>query len=210
MHVVDGTGEPRGTVGSVDIGALTMTLATSNGTWGPANAGHYVIGPEKAVENTKLYLTLDGDLNVTDLQSDPTEAKAITGLTGNIKFPALLPSGQTPDEALPAGTTMTTEITAVNTAGADIKESNAVTPIESIGPQATMHGLRFDSARQPFCKELPMMAKELTSSFTWIVLVQTKIRTMLDDTFFGCLGLNQKERAGHKRLHLWCQQSGLL
>ena len=159
-----------------------MTLATSTGTWGPANDGHYVIGPEKAVENTKLYLTLDGDLNVTDLQSTPTEAKAITGLTGNIKFPALLPSGQAPDEALPAGTTMTTEITAVNTAGADIKESNAVTPIESIGPQATMHGLRFDSARGTVLQRTPNDGNRTTA--TWSFWFK-KTADGANDTFFG-------------------------
>ena len=47
--LVDGTGTtPSGTVGSVDVGARTMTLATSIGTWGPPNAGHYVIGPVQA------------------------------------------------------------------------------------------------------------------------------------------------------------------
>jgi len=46
VALVDGAGlEPRGTVGSVDTTANTMTLATSNGTWGPPNAGHYVLGP---------------------------------------------------------------------------------------------------------------------------------------------------------------------
>ena len=50
---------------------------------------------------------------------------------------------------------MTTEITAVNTAGADVKESNAVTPIESIGPQATMHGLRFDNGRTTYLNRTP-------------------------------------------------------
>jgi len=34
-----------GTVGSVDVGANTMTLATSTGTWGPANTGKTVVGP---------------------------------------------------------------------------------------------------------------------------------------------------------------------
>lgn len=35
-----------GTVDSVDIAAKTITLATSTGTWGPANAGHYGISAD--------------------------------------------------------------------------------------------------------------------------------------------------------------------
>jgi len=50
VQVVDGTGPlPSGTVGSVDVAAKTMTLATSAGTWGPANAGHYVISTDTPV-----------------------------------------------------------------------------------------------------------------------------------------------------------------
>ena len=67
--LVDGTGiEPRGTVGSVDVTAKTMTLATSTGTWGPANAGHHVIGPTKPASNVKLYTVLDAAGAVSDLQ----------------------------------------------------------------------------------------------------------------------------------------------
>ena len=134
--LVDGTGiEPRGTVASVDTTAKTMTLATSNGTWGPANAGHHVIGPTKSipVANVKLYCKLDAAGAVSDLQSaDPgftAWTPAGTGpYTGTVTFPATLPTGGPPDTEMPAGTTVTVEVQATNTAGSDSAKSNTLTP----------------------------------------------------------------------------------
>jgi hypothetical protein len=124
-----------GTVGSVDTTAKTMTLATSTGTWGPANAGHYVIGPTKTgpAANVKLYCKLDAAGAVSDLQSaDPgftAWTPAGTGpYTGTVTFPATLPSGAAPDTDLPAGTTITVEVQATNTSGSDSAKSNTITP----------------------------------------------------------------------------------
>jgi hypothetical protein len=124
-------GQPRGTVGSVNTTVKTMTLATSHGTWGPANAGHYVIGPTKTgpASNVKLYCKLNATLNVQDLQSaDP----GYVTMTGNspytLTWPATLPSGNPPDTDLPAGTTITTEVQATNSSGTVTKTSNTVTP----------------------------------------------------------------------------------
>jgi hypothetical protein len=126
---------PKGTVGSVNTTAKTMLLATSTGTWGPANTGKYVIGPTKSTPaaNVKLYCKLDAAGAVSDLQSaDPgftAWTPAGTGpYTGAVKFPATLPSGAAPDTDLPAGTTITVEVQATNTSGSDSAKSNTVAP----------------------------------------------------------------------------------
>jgi hypothetical protein len=124
-----------GTVGSIDLAAKTMTLATSQGTWGPVNAGKYAMGFTRTspAANVKLYCKLDAAGAVSDLQSaDPgftAWTPAGTGpYTGNVTFPATLPSGAAPDTDLPAGTTITVEVQATNTAGTDSATSNTVTP----------------------------------------------------------------------------------
>jgi len=118
-----------GTVGSIDATAKTMTLATSTGTWGPANAGHYVIGPDKPAANVKLYTVHDAAGAVSDLQSyDPGYVTMAGNSPYTLTFPATFPTGNAPDTDLPAGTTLTTEIQAANTSGTDVKTSNTVTP----------------------------------------------------------------------------------
>ena len=106
-----------------------------------------MIGPEKAVAGTTKYLTLDAGLNVTDLQDDKPDPTSFTGLAPKIKFSSVLGNGQAPDDALPTGTCIQTEVTASNASGSDTKSSLCFTPIESIGPNATMHGLRFENTR---------------------------------------------------------------
>ena len=131
----DSGGPASGTVASVDATAKTMTFGGSTGTWGPANTGKYVIGPTKTVPaaNVKLYCKLDAAGAVSDLQSaDPgftAWTPAGTGpYTGTVTFPATLPTGNAPDADLPAGTTITVEVQATNTAGTDSAKSNTVTP----------------------------------------------------------------------------------
>ena len=70
--------------------------------------------------------------------------------TVRLTFPTVLPSGETPDQRLPDGTTMRTRVIAANAAGTDVMTSNRITPIASIGPNATMHGLRFDRNRKAY------------------------------------------------------------
>jgi hypothetical protein len=158
--------EPRGTVDSVDVSALTMTLA-STGTWGPANAGHYVIGPsktasgtvastdataltmtlssstgtwavnagkyvigpEKPSANVRLYTVHDAAGAVSDLRStDPGYVTMAGNSPYTLTFPATFPTGNAPDVDLPAGTSITTEIQATNTAGTDVETSNTIVP----------------------------------------------------------------------------------
>ena len=53
----DPTPKPSGIVGSVNVAGNSLTLASSNGTWGPANDNHYAIGPDYICPP----ITLDAD-----------------------------------------------------------------------------------------------------------------------------------------------------
>ena len=136
--------------------------------WSP-NTGNYAIGPSTIIDNSKKYLNLDASLNVIGLTDDDSYTR-IPGntLTSKISFPATLDNGEAPDDALPAGTCIQTEVIASNVAGSDTKSSLCITPIESIGPNATMHGLRFDNNR---ATELKRSGSQLGNTFTlsyWI------------------------------------------
>jgi hypothetical protein len=132
--VID-SGIASGVIGSINVAAHTITLSESAGTWGPANAGHYVIGPTKTTPaaNIKLYCKLNPAGFVSDLQkTDPgftAWTPAGTGpYTGKVTFPAKLPSGQPTDADLPPGTTLTVEVEASNASGTDSDKSNTITP----------------------------------------------------------------------------------
>jgi hypothetical protein len=118
-----------GTVESVDATAKTMTLGNATGTWGPPNAGRYVIGPEKILSNVKLYTVHDAAGAVSDLRSADPGFVTMTGSSPyNLTFPATFPTGNAPDVDLPPGTTLTTEVEAKNTAATATATSNTITP----------------------------------------------------------------------------------
>jgi len=115
-------------VAFTDAAARTITLAYSRGSWA-ANAGRVAFGPEVVAANTKLFCKLNAGLTVTDLQSADPGYTAVTGAGPyTVTFPATLPTGAAPDTDLPAGTTITTELQAVNSSGTVSKTSNTVTP----------------------------------------------------------------------------------
>ena len=98
------------------INSSTMTIADSEGTWTP-NAGKYVVGPEKIVANARQYLKFDSSGNVTDMQSraqDPPYTTTATNPSLTLTFPSTFPSGGTPDEELPEGTTLSVGIASEN------------------------------------------------------------------------------------------------
>ena len=133
VDVTTGNKTTTGTVGS--IADTTANLSSSSGTW--AN-GLNVVGPEKTIveENARLYCAFDSNGNVTDLQNNPQDPPYTTtdsnpGLT--LTFPATFPSGQTPDEELPDGTTLTVEVTAENSTSTDSKEAT----VQPVSPDPT-------------------------------------------------------------------------
>ena len=131
---------PSGTVASVVD--TTATLFNSSGTW--VN-GSNVTGPQKTIveENARLYCAFDSSGNITDLQNNPQDPPYTTtdsnpGLT--LTFPATFPSGQTPDEELPDGTTLTVDVSAANDSGTSGPVSATVQP-ESDTPDSPLAGL---------------------------------------------------------------------
>ena len=61
--LIDGTGvEPSGTVGSVNVAGNSLTLADSVGNWGPANDGHYAIGPNFICPGIRLEAEYPADV----------------------------------------------------------------------------------------------------------------------------------------------------
>jgi len=151
LEVTQDDGAATGVVGAVDISNKTMDVVTpaTSGAWGPANSGKYIIGEEVTTGSPKQYLKLDqATLEVIELQSAETPFTPIDTLNPTISFGATLGTADAPDDLLPIGTSIQTEVKAANGIAPDsIVESNPVTPISQTGPNATMHGLRFDSTR---------------------------------------------------------------
>ncbi len=78
------------------------------------------------------YLVIDATGNViTHQAADPGFTFLGPGTDQTITFPAIFPSGQTPDEELPPGTYMQVEVEAENVVATDDYPSNIVTPIGS-------------------------------------------------------------------------------
>ena len=68
----------------------------------------------------------------------------------NAEVPDIFANAQTPDDTLPAGTSIKAYVETSNSAGEGTEVTNAVTPIASSGPNATMYGLRFESSRKTY------------------------------------------------------------
>ena len=134
--VFQDNGAAAGLVGSTDVSAKTMQISGSAGTWS-ANTGNYVIGPNKAnITTSQLFAQLDSSLNVVDLtETDPGFTDYSETTTPTITFPATLPNGETPDEALLEGTSIFTTVRADNLVPpASEKNSNTVTPAVTCDP----------------------------------------------------------------------------
>ena len=125
------TGDKTQASGTVSgVSTPDVLLSSSSGAW---LDGTNVVGPQKTVvlQNTRLYCAFDTNGNITDLQNDPqdppyTTTDANPGLT--FTFPATFPSGQTPDDEMPEGTTFTVEVKAENIAGTSGPLSATVQP----------------------------------------------------------------------------------
>jgi hypothetical protein len=124
------SGEGAGTsgvVGFTDSSALTMTLSASSGTW---EVGQQVTMDEKEQVIAKLYCELDTIGNVTGLTSiDPGyRNQASISAAQSITFPTQLPTGNTPDVELPAGTSISVTAKATNELGTSSATSNTLFP----------------------------------------------------------------------------------
>ena len=116
-------GGPSGVVG--DITGLDMTLSESTGTW---EVGQTVTMDPKSVNATTGYLSFDsGTGNVESiLLSDPGFKPSPPNNALNFVDPM---TGQTWDEELPAGTTLSTKVQAVNALGSSISNWASITPV---------------------------------------------------------------------------------
>ncbi len=128
IDVTTGDKTYTGTVdGLVDT---SVTLAAgSNDSW---FNGINVIGPEKTIiqDQARLYCAFDSNGSVTNLINDPQDPPYTTQESNpslTLKFPSTFPSGLTPDQELPAGTTLTVELTSENSSSLD-SESATVQP----------------------------------------------------------------------------------
>ena len=80
-------------------------------------------------QNATLYGLINNTNSIYDFSTaDPGFAQLGTSNTLNIAFPGTMPTGNTPDAELPAGTTMTVEVEASNASGSDSVLSNTITP----------------------------------------------------------------------------------
>ena len=120
--------EGLGFVTSVSSGSSSTTLRIYGGA--TYNVGDAVTltsstGQAQAVK----YLVLDTTGKVTDLaSSDPGYVDVGSALVNTINFPALLPTGNSPDEELPAGTVLQTYGRATNEKGTVERVSNSIIP----------------------------------------------------------------------------------
>ena len=129
--LIDGQGLSTGPTGTVaSITNQTVLLSASYGTWA---VGEDVLGPQTADIQalTKKYLKFDSNGAVSDLLDNPQTPPYVTadenpGLT--LTFPATFPSGETPDEEIADGATLTVEVTAVNDSGTSGPRSATVQP----------------------------------------------------------------------------------
>jgi hypothetical protein len=112
-------------VSVVDSAAKTITVDPPTGTFQNGEA----ITVKATLANAKLFLKFNAAGAVSDLSSADPGFVAMTGAGPyKLTFPATLPSGAAPDTDLPAGTTITTEVQAVNSSATVTKASNTVTP----------------------------------------------------------------------------------
>ena len=95
--------------------------SSSSGGSGSSPSGSYASG--------RLYLVLDGSGNVTDMQvQDPGYIVLGNAKEYTITWPALLPSGESPDTELPEGTQICAYVKATNDSGFDEELTNHLTP----------------------------------------------------------------------------------
>lgn len=123
-------GSVNGVVSSINTGTNTLTFG-SFGQQFTTNSPLINTISHSGINTVTLYgvLNSSGNGQITDLvTTDPGFVDYGPGLTDTISFPAILPSSYTPDQELPAGTSIKISIRATNSSGTDTEESPSITP----------------------------------------------------------------------------------
>ena len=129
-------GDPVRPAGSSDLGELGTIVSISGSTMVIASDYIYQAGdlveavyPTNSAVSTR-YLVIEASGNVTGtVGSDPGYVNVGPNTSQTLTFPATFPSGDTPDEELPAGTTIKVSAQATNSEGSsEYGPSNIVTP----------------------------------------------------------------------------------
>ena len=125
----------KGSVNDINIDGTnsTIKLVNTTGTWA---TGQVVETATVTSDSTKLYVEFDSAGTVSDLSNTPkpyftTDDPVNLVLT----FPATFPSGDTPDDELPEGTTLTATVVASNSEGSSVGLST-VQPLPKEGPSS--------------------------------------------------------------------------
>lgn len=126
----DGTGIVRLTnyIGDPLGSTSNKILLTSiEPNWNVGSDVERVIDPSSGTSN--VYLNLDSDLNVISVQEAETAFTPFTGDTAQIKFGATLGGVDAPDDVIPQGALIQTEVLATNGVNPDSQEeSNSILP----------------------------------------------------------------------------------
>ena len=177
---------PIATVSAIDAASIPPTLTVSGTTtrWFPGKKAQSTNFVE--VDDAELFAIFDAEGNISDMSgTDPGYRDMVsTGTTFesfNLQFPALFGNGKTPDATLPSGAQLCVDVKAANISGIDYKLDTCITPEDpDPEPQATMYGLRFDSARETY---LNRNFSSTMSSYT------VSFWTKVTDTVGGDFGL---------------------
>jgi len=124
--------KPQGSTDSGDVGKIESISGTSIGL-----DSQYLYQVGDVIEATNStgtatatrYLVISGTGAISTHQaSDPGYVTLNAGTSQTITFPATFPTGETPDDELPSGTTIQVDIQATNSQASDTYPSNTLTP----------------------------------------------------------------------------------
>jgi len=116
-----------GSVSAIDTNTPSITLSNPTGTW---STGETVVTDAVPIANSTLYCVFNSNGDISSLSStapDPPYTTTDNPVDITFTFPATFPTGQTPDQELPAGTTFNATNIAFNAVGVSVG-SATVTP----------------------------------------------------------------------------------
>lgn len=160
-------GRGSGLIKSVtDNGDGTSTVVIAGGPSYSVGDQILLNSPTGFGESTR-YLVLDVVGNVSSTTAtDPGFTDVGTGLTKRVTFPSLFPTGQTPDDEFPLGTTLQFDVQAKNTKGTTTSATNIITPGLDPAPKPKFGLSAFD---------LDPTNSSFTNAFVWYNDQQTDI-----------------------------------